>query len=155
DIYTCGVLLFQLLTCRLPFEGETPLHTATLHIHQPPPRPSTYAPAIDARLEAVILKALSKKPADRHQTARHLGSTLRTILPEVPDVAVASQPTPPRGTFRRPGSMSLANARSISSPPPPDAVAPMESARTLVASAGAIGGPPPAIVLRDSLPSGA
>jgi serine/threonine-protein kinase len=88
DIYTCGVLLFQLVTGQLPFEGQTPLHTATLHIHQPPPDPVSIAPALDPRLGALISKALSKRPAERHQTARHLGATLRKLLPEIPDTQV-------------------------------------------------------------------
>jgi serine/threonine-protein kinase len=88
DIYTCGVLLFQLVTGQLPFEGQTPLHTATLHIHQAAPEPSSVAPGIDPRLETLILKALSKRPAERHQSARHLGATLRKLLPDIPEAHV-------------------------------------------------------------------
>ncbi len=88
DIYTCGVLLFQLVTGQLPFEGQTPLHTATLHLHQPPPAPSSLAPGLDPRLDALILKALAKRPAERHQTARHLGASLRKLLPEIPETHV-------------------------------------------------------------------
>ena len=88
DIYTCGVLLFQLVTGQLPFEGQTPLHTATLHIHQPAPAPSSVAPEIDPRLDALILKALAKRPAERHQTARHLGASLRKLLPDLAETHV-------------------------------------------------------------------
>ena len=88
DIYTCGVLLFQLVTGQLPFEGQTPLHTATLHIHQRAPEPSNVAPGIDPRLETLILKALAKRPAERHQTARHLGASLRKLLPDIPETHV-------------------------------------------------------------------
>ncbi|MFO0755326.1 MAG: protein kinase [Byssovorax sp.] len=145
DIYTCGVLLFQLITGRLPFEGQTPLHTATLHIHQAPPPPSTFAPEIDPRIETLILKALSKKPAERHQTARHLGSALRKLLPDLADVPVAATRTPARRPVSsvRPGVTASGGA-----PPPsvdPDASSDrMESAKTLVAEG--MGGPPPAIL---------
>src|SRR5262249_52811353 len=83
DIYTCGVLLSQLVPGRLPFEGQPPLHTATLHIHEPAPRPSQFAPKIDQRLEAIIMKALAKKPTERHQTARHLAATLRKLIADM------------------------------------------------------------------------
>ncbi len=102
DIYTCGVLLFQLITGKLPFERQTPLHTATLHVHIPPPAPSSIAPRIDPRLEAVILKALAKKPADRHQTALHLGTSLRKILPELSEDRVGLR----RATPAAPGARS-------------------------------------------------
>jgi eukaryotic-like serine/threonine-protein kinase len=153
DIYTCGVLLFQLVTGKLPFEGQTPLHTATLHIHEPPPRPTSFAPDLDPRLETIILKALSKKPSDRQQTARHLATTLRRILGDLPDVRVAKL---------APGHISVRPATTRArGPRPPDAgPAPsstpeslaMESARTMVAQGvGGAGGPPPAVVLRPDL----
>ncbi len=151
DIYTCGVLLFQLVTGRLPFEGQTPLHTATLHIHEPPPRPSTFAPSIDPRLEAVILKALAKKPTERHQTARHLAATLRKLLPDLPDVKVGQLAKPKPGSLRPRGS----TRGSLSDPPRPAvpsepgdgaASTAMDSAKTMVA--GGELGPPGAVVLR-------
>jgi serine/threonine protein kinase len=149
DIYTCGVLLFQLLTGRLPFEGQTPLHTATLHIHQAPPAPSTFAPTIDPRVEALILKALSKKPAERHQTARHLGSALRKLLPDLPDVAVAATRTPakrPASSMRPPGIAPGAPAGPSGTPTMEGEISSdrMEQAKTLVAEG--VVGPPPAIV---------
>jgi serine/threonine-protein kinase len=91
DIYTCGVLLFQLVTGKLPFEGQTPLHTAMMHVHMPPPEPHLIAPGIDPRLDALIVKALAKHPADRHQTALHLGASLRKLLPDLPDTRVGLQ----------------------------------------------------------------
>ncbi len=148
DIYTCGVLLFQLITGRLPFEGQTPLHTATLHIHQAPPSPSSYAPAIDPRIEALILKALSKKPADRHQTARHLGSALRKLLPDVNDVPVVPTRTPvkrPQSARQPPGVADEAiEVQAPASAEGETASDRMESAKTLVAEG--LVGPPPAII---------
>jgi eukaryotic-like serine/threonine-protein kinase len=115
DIYTCGVLLFQLVTGQLPFVGQTPLHTATLHIHQPPPAPSELAPGIDPRLDALILKALSKRPAERHQTARHLGASLRKLLPEIPEVHVGLK----KGAAGGAGSSQRPTAVTMEMPPAP------------------------------------
>jgi eukaryotic-like serine/threonine-protein kinase len=147
DIYTCGVLLYQLVTGRLPFEGQTPLHTATLHIHEPPPRPSSVAPEIDPRLEGIILKALAKKPTDRHQTSRHLATTLRRILGDLPDVRVA-QIAPGQASVRPATTRARGPKPGDGAPAPssaPDSLA-MESAKTMVAQGA--GGPPPAVVLR-------
>jgi eukaryotic-like serine/threonine-protein kinase len=118
DIYTCGVLLFQLITGKLPFEGQTPLHTATLHVHIPPPAPSSIAPRIDPRLEAVILKALAKKPADRHQTALHLGASLRKILPELSEDRVGLQrgDAGGAGSSRRPTAVTIDAAKATAPP---------------------------------------
>ncbi len=150
DIYTCGVLLFQLCTGRLPFEGQTPLHTATLHIHEPAPRPSTFAPTIDPRLESIILKALAKKPTERHQTARHLASTLRKILPDLPDVRVAKVGKPTPGSLRQSGRTRNS---AVEAPRPAagnvtsgGSDLQMESAKTMVAPHGSTDGGSPAVV---------
>jgi serine/threonine-protein kinase len=147
DIYTCGVLLFQLVTGRLPFEGQTPLHTATLHIHEAAPRPSTFAPGLDPRLEAIIMKALSKKPTDRHQTARHLASTLRKLLPELADTRVAKAGRPAPGSLRA-GGARPPPGRDGSSPALKSMDDPMESANTMVAQGA--GGPPASVVLHGA-----
>jgi hypothetical protein len=119
DIYTCGVLLFQLITGKLPFEGQTPLHTATLHVHIPPPAPSSVAPRIDPRLEALILKALAKRPADRHQTALHLGASLRKILPELTEDRVGLQKGDAggAGSSKRPTAVTIDAAKAAAAPP--------------------------------------
>ncbi|WP_437670937.1 protein kinase domain-containing protein [Sorangium sp. So ce131] len=166
DLYTCGVLLFQLVTGRLPFEGETPLHTATLHIHAPVPAPSGSAPGIDRRLEALIVKALAKLPVDRHQTARELGDALRSLLVDLPDTAVGLGPI----SRRQPSSLlprEVLPARAPDSTLPPEPSAPqptaavlaaleamadvsIESARTLVSgSSGPDPRPPPPVLLRS------
>ncbi len=114
DIYTCGVLLFQLVTGRLPFEGQTPLHTSVLHIHEPPPSPSSFSPDIDPRLAALILKTLSKRPAERHQTARHLGASLRKLLPDIPETRVGLA----RGDAHGAGTSTRPTAVTLDVPPP-------------------------------------
>ena len=149
DIYACGVLLYQLVTGRLPFEGETPLHTATLHIHSPVPVPSAVSPAIDRRLEALIMKALAKKPSDRFQTARHLGASLLKLLPDLPDAPVGTGPT-----SKRQISSMWPREGPRSTPSLPDRS--LESAQTL--TSGLEVGPPPSVKLnrppaRPPLPS--
>jgi serine/threonine-protein kinase len=85
DIYACGVLLYELATGVVPFvEGETPLAILKLQIEQEPRPPSTLVPDLDRRLEAVILKAMAKDPAQRHQSARELRVALRAIAETVP-----------------------------------------------------------------------
>jgi tRNA A-37 threonylcarbamoyl transferase component Bud32 len=70
DLYSVGVLLFQLVTRRLPFEADTAVGFATKHLSQPPPPPSRLRPGgCSAELERLILRALSKDPAARPQTA--------------------------------------------------------------------------------------
>jgi serine/threonine protein kinase len=80
DLYSTGVILFQLLTGRVPFEAESALGVVLKHVTEEPPRPSSINPAIDPRLEAICLRAM-KKPRDaRYQTARAMRAELRSAL---------------------------------------------------------------------------
>lgn len=85
DIYACGVLLYQLVTGELPFSGETPLHTAMRHIHAQPRNPSELRRGLSPAIERTILKALSKWPGERQQTAEQLREELYAALPTLPD----------------------------------------------------------------------
>ncbi|HEY2732396.1 MAG TPA: protein kinase, partial [Polyangiales bacterium] len=83
DIYSAGVLLFQLLTRTLPFVADAPLAVAAMHCVTPPPPPSGYRP-VNAALEAICLKALSKTREARYQTAREMQLALDAALPKRP-----------------------------------------------------------------------
>jgi serine/threonine-protein kinase len=85
DLYTCGVLLYQLVTGELPFTGETPLHTAMRHIHAQPKPPRELRRNLHEGLERTILKALAKWPGERHQTAAQLRDELLAHVPSLPD----------------------------------------------------------------------
>ena len=78
DIYSCGVILYQLLTGRQPFVGETPFDVLRMHlISQPRSLREVAAGAwIPDALENVVLRALAKRPAERHQSARELRQAL-------------------------------------------------------------------------------
>jgi predicted Ser/Thr protein kinase len=67
DIYSLGIILFEMFTGQLPFLGETPLATVLLQIDREPPRPSSVHPGISPDLERAILTCLRKKPAERFQ----------------------------------------------------------------------------------------
>ncbi|MGE5301211.1 MAG: protein kinase domain-containing protein [Acidobacteriota bacterium] len=67
DIYSLGIVLYQLLTGSVPFKAETPSSVIYKHVYEVPPPPRTINPAISSAAEAVVLKAIAKKPGDRFQ----------------------------------------------------------------------------------------
>jgi serine/threonine-protein kinase len=81
DVYTCGVVLYELATGQLPFTAPTPMGLLNRHMHRPPPSPRTVCFEVSPELEAVILKALAKHPADRQQSMRELRNELRSLDP--------------------------------------------------------------------------
>src|SRR5512143_2526252 len=72
DIYSLGVVMFELLTGRVPFRGENARQTFQMIINDPPPSPRELNPSIPASVEEVIFRAMAKKPADRFQTIREM-----------------------------------------------------------------------------------
>ncbi len=77
DVYAVGVILYQLLTRRLPFDGKTPLDVVVKALHEQPPPPSSHGPSAAPGLEPVSLKAMSKRPEERYANAREMRAALR------------------------------------------------------------------------------
>jgi len=93
DVYSCGIMMYELATGQMPFDAPTAGELLTRHMSAKPIAPRLVAPNIDPRVEAVILKALAKDPADRQQSMRDLRREIGALL-------VRSTPTP--GTHAAP-----------------------------------------------------
>lgn len=76
DVYAIGVVLFELLTGRLPFLADTPTALALKHMQEPPPRASEFNPLVPPQLDQILLKVLSKEPAARYRTGDQFGRIL-------------------------------------------------------------------------------
>jgi eukaryotic-like serine/threonine-protein kinase len=92
DLYSVGVILYQMLTGKLPFSADTPIATLLKHIVEQPRPPSTIAPDVNPALEAICLRALMKSPADRFDSAREMRTALRAALGPSPRASQADFP---------------------------------------------------------------
>lgn len=80
DLYSLGVVLFEMVAGRAPFSGDTPVAIAYKHVQATPPRPSEFVSAVPAGLEAIIGRLLAKQPDHRYLSAEDLRADLRRWL---------------------------------------------------------------------------
>jgi serine/threonine protein kinase len=80
DIYSLGVVLYEMVTGRKPYTADTPLAVLIKHASQPLPRPTQFVPNLSVDVEHVILKALAKNPDDRYQTMSEFAAALEKLL---------------------------------------------------------------------------
>jgi beta-lactam-binding protein with PASTA domain len=80
DVYSMGCLLYELVAGEPPFTGDSPVSVAYQHVREDPRVPSTINPGIPAELDAILLKAMSKNPANRYQSAADMRSDLMRAL---------------------------------------------------------------------------
>ena len=112
DIYSLGVTIFEMVTGRLPFDGDNTVSIALAHLEEPITRPSVYNPAVPVSLEHIILKCTEKKPEQRYATAEELIADLRRVLlhPDQNFVTMAPQ-TEPEGETRQISSAEMEQIR--------------------------------------------
>src|SRR6516162_6436879 len=79
DLYSLGVVLYELLTGKTPFDGETPVEIAMKHLSNTPAPPSKLRPDVPPELDMVVLRALAKNPDDRYQSADEMEADLERV----------------------------------------------------------------------------
>jgi serine/threonine protein kinase len=134
DIYSLGVMLFEALVGRPPFLGNSAFEVLAKTVGEPTPTPSSLAPSgtVDARLEAICLKAIAKDPSRRHASAEEFAAALEGWLGSTAGAtAPASPPTAPRPPGPRPAPAAV---------PPPPAPKPEAAFPNPVSSSGRKGG---------------
>jgi len=117
DLYSTGCLLYELLTGRPPFTGDSPVAIAYQHVRENPIPPSRVDPDVPTWADAIVLKAMAKAPADRYQTAADMRADLQRAASGLP---VAAAPPTRLDTYpgtQRMGADAMMAGRTSQIPP--------------------------------------
>jgi len=109
DIYSLGVVLYEMLTGKVPFDDPNPVTVAYKQVREDPLPPSLIDPEISPTLESIVMKALAKNPANRYQTAQEMKADLLRFLEGMP---VSATPVLPETTMVGAAAVPLSEGRS-------------------------------------------
>lgn len=84
DVYSLGIILYELLTGKVPYDGETPIAIALKHLQELPDPPSKFNPRVSLALENVVMRAIAKSPDKRYSSAQELLADLRKVKSGMP-----------------------------------------------------------------------
>ena len=126
DCYSVGILLYELLTGRVPFDGEKPVAVAMRQINEVPVSPRVIVPQIPPQLSDIVMKALEKRPGSRYRTAEEFSDALLTVRPSLAQpaedasevLAAVESPATTRIIAQNTAATRVA-ARQNPMPPPP------------------------------------
>jgi serine/threonine protein kinase len=97
DIYSLGIVFYEMLTGYTPFDADTPLAILMKHLNDPLPLPSQVDPSLPRDLEQIVLKALAKDPDDRYQSAEEMAQAMQSVMDGKPSNAARPAVPPPSG----------------------------------------------------------
>jgi eukaryotic-like serine/threonine-protein kinase len=122
DCYAVGIVLYEMLTGRVPFDGGAPVAVAMKQVSDPPQPPSEVEPTVPPALERVVMRALAKRPSERYRTAQDFSRALEEARAEVDGSAGTTRlmPVAGAGEGERTRVMEPVAAATRVGPPPPE-----------------------------------
>jgi len=133
DLYSLGVVLFEMLTGQLPFEGDNPVAVAHKQIYDPPPLPSHFNPEVPADLDALVLRCLAKDLSRRYASVTELLTYLTALQQRLESQPTAVRPPAPAALPAVEHTVVAPPPAPRPAPPPPPAPRPQAGSRMLFA----------------------
>lgn len=125
DVYALGCVLYETLTGRPPFEGETPFAVAYQHVQEDPAKPSEFVsdltPTAAVNVDAVVLTAMAKHPGDRYQTAMDMGADLERLARHAVTEAARHYVSPASLISQEPNPTTIVPITQLDQPGPASA----------------------------------